>query len=287
MTLHGNIIDLRVRPPAAGFETLALYWDKARVAGMGRALGFEPAPSYISESLDDCLAEMDAAGIAVGVITGRQSGQRLGRVANAAVIDLVKRHPTRFWGMGGVDLDDLGLARRQIDEIIRSPQLCGAVIESGCADHPRYADDAALTPVFGACEDAGLPVLLMAGGNAGPDISYSDPGQIDRLAARHPKLPIIAAHGSWPWVNQILGVAFRRANVWVSPDMYLFLPGWQMYVDAANGYLQDRFLFGSAYPALPFQPTVERFLALPFEDRVRPKLLYENARRLLGGAAGG
>jgi predicted TIM-barrel fold metal-dependent hydrolase len=70
--------------------------------------------------------------------------------------------------------------------------------------------------------------------------------------------------------------------VWVSPDMYLFLPGWQMYVDAANGYLQDRFLFGTAYPALPFRPTVERFLALPFEDRVRPKLLYENARRLLG-----
>ena len=56
-----------------------------------------------------------------------------------------------------------------------------------------------------------------------------------------------------------------------------------MYVDAANGYLQDRFLFGTAYPALPLKATVDRFLALPFQDAVRPKLLHENAQRLFEG----
>jgi len=196
MSHHGKIIDLRLRPPAAGFESLALYWDKPRIVQMGRDLGFEPAASYLSGSLDACIAEMEEAGIAIGVVTGRQSGKRLGRVENAAVTELVRCHPARFWGMGGVDLDDLALAKRQIEEIIASPHLCGAVIESGCADNPRYADDPAFTPIFGACEDAGLPVLLMAGGNAGPDISYSDPAQIDRLAARHSRLAIVA--GSVP-----------------------------------------------------------------------------------------
>ena len=145
------------------------------------------------------------------------------------------------------------------------------------------ADDPEFAALFGACEDAGLPVLLMAGGNAGPDLSYSNPVQLDRLAARHPKLEIIAAHGSWPWVNEVLGVAYRRKNVWLSPDMYIFLPGGHMYVEAANSYLQDRFLFGTAYPALPFGPSVERFLKLPFQETVLPKLLHENAQRLLGG----
>ncbi len=285
MSDHGKIIDLRVRPPATGFETMALYWDKARIVQMGRDVGFEPAPSYLAQSVDGCIAEMDEAGVAVGVVTGRQSGKRLGRVENSAIVDLVRRRPGRFWGMGGVNLDDLALARHQIEEIIRSPHFCGAVIESGCADNPRYADDPELTPLFGACEDAGVPVLLMAGGNAGPDLSYSNPVQIDRLAARHPKLALIAAHGSWPWVNEILGVAYRRSNVWVTPDMYIFLPGGQMYVEAANGYLQDRFLFGTAYPALPFKAAVNRFLALPFHDTVRPKILYQNAQRLLGGGA--
>lgn len=285
MSDHGKIIDLRCRPPAAGFETMALYWDKNRVAQMGRDIGFEPAPSYLSESVDDCIGEMDEAGVAVGVVTGRLSGQRLGRVENAAIVELVRAHPGRFWGMGGVDLDDMVAAKRQVEDAINSPHLCGAVFESGCAENPRYADDPELSPLFGACEDAGLPVLLMAGGNAGPDLSYSNPVQVDRLAARHPKLEIVAAHGSWPWVNEILGVAYRRKNVWVSPDMYIFLPGGQMYVEAANTYLQDRFLFGTAYPALPFKPTVDRFCALPLRDAVRSKLLHENARRLLGGGA--
>ena len=48
MTDHGKIIDLRCRPPAVGFETTALYWDKDRIAQMGRDIGFEPAPSYTS-----------------------------------------------------------------------------------------------------------------------------------------------------------------------------------------------------------------------------------------------
>jgi uncharacterized protein len=283
MTDHGKIIDLRCRPPAAGFETMALYWDKERIAQMGRDIGFEPAPSYLANAIDLCIAEMDDAGVSTGVVTGRLSGKRLGRVENAAIVDLVCAYPGRFWGMGGVDLDDMVAAKRQVEEAISNPHLCGAVFESGCAENPRYADDPEFTPLFGACEDAGLPVLLMAGGNAGPDLSYSNPIQVDRLAARHPKLQIVAAHGSWPWVNEILGVAYRRKNVWVSPDMYVFLPGGQMYVDAANTYLQDRFLFGTAYPALPFGSTVERFLNLPFRETVRPKLLYENARRLLGG----
>lgn len=285
MTHHGQIIDLRCRPPAAGFATMALYWDKQRIVQMGRDIGFEPAPSYLSQSLEACIAEMDDAGIAVGVVTGRLSGQRLGRVENAAIIDLVRAHPGRFRGMAGVDLDDLAAAKNQVEEAINSPHLCGAVFESGCAVNPRYADDPEFTELFGACEEAGLPVLLMAGGNAGPDLSYSNPVQLDRLAARHSRLAIIAAHGSWPWVNEILGVAYRRKNVWVSPDMYIFLPGGHMYVEAANTYLQDRFLFGTAYPALPFKPAVERFLDLPFRDAVRPKLLHENARRLLGDGA--
>lgn len=277
-----RVIDMRVRPPAAGFETLALYWDKPRIARMTQDLGFAAPPSYLHDSLPECLAEMDAAGVEIGVITGRLSGKRMGRVDNATIARIVAEHPKRFIGYGGVDISDVAQARAEVRRIVESPHFKGAVIESGCADEPKYAEDPSLSPVFGDCEDAGLPVLLMAGGNAGPDLTYSHPVQIDRLAARHPNLQIISAHGSWPWVNEVLGVAYRRTNVWVSPDMYMFLPGWQMYVEAANGYLRDRFLFGTAYPAMPFGETVERFLKLPFSEAVIERVLYGNAARLLG-----
>src|SRR5579862_4557741 len=266
-------IDMRVRPPAPGFETLGLYWDKPRIIAMTRDVGFEPAPSYLAQSLSECLAEMNEAGVALGVVTGRMAGRRMGSVSNAAIADLVARHPDRFIGYGGIDIADVSEARAEVRCILEDERFKGVVVESGCADDPKYADDPSLAPIFGDCEDAGMPVLLMAGGNAGPDLTFSHPVQIDRLAVRHPKLQIIAAHGSWPWVTEILGVAFRRGNVWVSPDMYLFLPGGQLYVEAANGYLRDRFLFGTAYPALPFKDTVERFCRLPFAEGMLDKLL--------------
>lgn len=275
------IIDMRVRPPAAGFEKLALYWDKPRIERMTRDMGFEPPASYRHDSLAECLAEMDEAGITTGVIIGRSSGKRMGFVANEAIENVVAAHPDRLVGCAGLDIADVAQSRKELRRIVEAGTFRGVVIESGCADEPRYTDDRSLEALFGDCEDAGLPVVLMAGGNAGPDITYSHPVQIDRLAARHPKLQIVSAHGSWPWVNEILGVAYRRQNVWVSPDMYIFLPGWQMYVEAANGYLRDRFLFGTAYPALPMKQTVDRFLELPWREDVLARVLHGNAARLL------
>jgi predicted TIM-barrel fold metal-dependent hydrolase len=263
-----TIVDMRVRPPAAGFDQLALYWDKPRIERMTRDLGFEPPPSYSNGSLSECIAEMEEAGVRLGVITGRSSGARMGRVDNDAIAGVVERNPGRFIGYAGVDIADVPAARVQLRKVIEEKKFRGVVIESGCADVPLYAEDESLRPLFGDCEDAKMPVLLMAGGNAGPDLTYSHPVQIDRLAARHPKLQIVSAHGSWPWVTEVLGVAYRRTNVWLSPDMYMFLPGWQMYLEAANSYLQDRFLFGTAYPALPFKETVDRFLRMPLLPKV-------------------
>ena len=65
------------------------------------------------------------------------------------------------------------------------------------------------------------------------------------------------------------------------PDMYLFQPGTQAYVEAANSFLGEQFLFGSSYPFRPIGQTIEDFLALGFRDDVVEQLLYGNAARLL------
>jgi predicted TIM-barrel fold metal-dependent hydrolase len=81
---------------------------------------------------------------------------------------------------------------------------------------------------------------------------------------------------------EVIGVAMKRENVWLSPDMYMtHTPGGSLYVEAAQGYLQDRMLFGTAYPYTPLDDTVERFMRLPLSAAVRDKLLYKNAQRLL------
>ena len=121
----------------------------------------------------------------------------------------------------------------------------------------------------------------MGGGN-GPDLSHSDPVIIDRVCGDFPNLTVINTHGGYPWVQQILFVAFKRPNLYLCPDMYMFnVPGVNDYVAAANTFMRDRMVFGTAYPFIGFKDGVEQFCALPFKPEVLPGLLYKNAARAL------
>ena len=136
--------------------------------------------------------------------------------------------------------------------------------------------------IYEKCEKHQIPVILMLGGRAGPDITYSDPKIINRIAADFPKTNFIISHGGWPWVQQILGVCFFQKNIYLCPDMYLFnCSGAADYIMAANNFMQDRFLYGSAYPLMPIVDCVEHFKTL-FKPEVLPKLMWKNAAKVLG-----
>jgi len=277
------IIDFRLRPPARGFLDMILFQNKERTGRIARSLGLEPAPSFLKDSMPLLLREMDQAGISLGVIAGRRFSTTLGSIPNEDIAAIVAEYPQRFVAYAGVDPSDTAKALEEIDRWVKEGGFKGIVLEPGLAATPMYCDDRRLSPLYARCAELGVPVLLMAGGNAGPDLTYSSPVALDHVAAEFPTLPLIAAHGCWPWVTQALHVAFRRLNVYISPDMYLVnCPGWRDYVDAANSYLQDRFLFATAYPFLPLSETVAHFKKLPFRREVLPKLLYGNAARLLG-----
>jgi predicted TIM-barrel fold metal-dependent hydrolase len=160
----------------------------------------------------------------------------------------------------------------------------GVVIEPGLSSNPMHLDDARMYPIYAHCEYLKTPVLFMGGGNAGPDVTYTAPEHIDRVARDFPDLRIISAHGNWPWAAQIIHVCYRRPNIWLSPDMYLFggMPGAQDYINAANGFMAERFLFATAYPLLPFRDGLEAFLELGIKESVIDRVLYKNAAELLG-----
>lgn len=276
-----RIVDARARPPLRPFRVA--YEDGARELAIEslESRGWEAPPSIVEADEALFRQEMAAAGIAMVGLPARVPNGLWDHSDNDEVLAVAEREPDTFFACLAVDPADPAAA-----EIVRRHAVAGArgiVIEPCLCDPPRALDDRRSDPVFEACEQVELPVLLMAGGEAGDDIGHFHPLALERLAKRFPRVRLVSVHAGWPWVQETVGVAFRRSNVWLMPDCYFpNCPGQDDYVAAANTYLQDRFLFASGYPYSPAAATVRGYAELGFADKVLPKVMGENAVRLFG-----
>jgi predicted TIM-barrel fold metal-dependent hydrolase len=285
-----GVIDMRSRPPLPEFRA---YFDPARLAALAARSGAAGVPrSFAEGSMDLYFEEMAEAGIATAIVQGRNSpassmGTRFNEayIANDTIADLQVRYPGRFVGYAGIDAS--GTAHDAVAETqrcLRDLGLRGIFLEPGRA-LGAGPDDPRLFPVYEKCLQFGAPVNIMSGPYAGPDIGASDPVCIDRLATRFPELTIICGHGCWPYVQQIIAVAFKHRNVHVSPDMYMFAPGAGAYVEAANGMLRSQMLFGSAYPLRPMPQSVQESNDLGMKPDSLELYLHANAADLLAAHA--
>lgn len=281
------IIDFRGRPPTAEFLT---YFDPPRMQWIGERVGAKaPSPAYLARSLEGFIAEMDEAGITITVALGRNSPEMMvgtrkfpaGVIPNQHVVDLQTRYPDRIVGFAGIDVSNtLHDALAEIETYVVKGGLKGIFIEPQRAlkAHPS---DKRNFPIYERCVELDVPVVIMSGPFAGPDISFTDPAHIDQVATQFPSLKIVCGHGCWPYVFEVIAVAFKHPNVYVSPDIYHFVPGGDAYVQAANGFMADQLVFGTAYPIRPLKQTVDDFRAFAWKDGVLEKALYRNARKLL------
>jgi len=95
-------------------------------------------------------------------------------------------------------------------------------------------------------------------------------------------MPIVMAHPSFPWQEEALSVATHKPNVYI--DMSGWSPKYfpQILIQYANSILKDKMLFGSDWPVITPDRWMKDFEAIGIKDEVRPKILKENAVRLLG-----
>lgn len=279
------IVDMRFRPPFKGFLNLHVWkdWPFTGTAGASGASGAEAPPSLQQKSMDLMWREMDEAGITIGGLIGRRAVPPYENVPNEDILELARLYPDRLVPIPCIEPSDRGRALEELEFLLGLPEVKAIHLEPGWAGHPRRADDPNLYPIYERLEQAGMPLWISYGGWIGPDFDWVSPIHIQHVAWDFPKLRIGVGHGGWPWIQQALAVAYACPNVYLAPDMYLNMPmpGVLDYVTAANFYLADRLIFGTAYPARPMLQSVEAFKRLPFNPGVLEKAIGLNALRFL------
>ena len=285
------IIDFAVRPPYKGFLSLFPIYKSPPSPKSWRHVSpwsyeCEPAPSKVQQSMELFITEMDEAGIGQAVLIGRQTNSSLfGAVSNDDLAELNQLYPGRFHAIGGVDLTDIPSAVAEVERVVGELGFKGITVHPGWYEPPMVADDERFYPIYEKCQELDAILAVTFSLFMGPDLEYVTPVRLQRIAAAFPDLLIVVAHGGWPYVMEFLGVAFMHPNVWLAPDFYVFrdgLPGASHFVEAANFYLADRFLFSSVYPSRPLKQSVEEFKQLPLRPDVMEKALYKNAEWILG-----
>lgn len=278
------IIDMRNRPTFLhkffGAEPDTPEYEVVR--WLNRRVGAKDVDHFAAaRGLEGFVAEMDRAEISAAVMVARSvPGVRVGNDELAAVADQAR---DRLVAVASVDPIELG-REGAIAEATRAVKELGMKainLDAGFYATPLRADDDRLMPLYELCVSLGVPVFVMSGPTT-PDLRLNDPFAVDTVARTFPKLPIICSHGFYPHVREMVTVAFRNENVYVSPDMYTFSPGGGLYVEAANAFMADQFLFGSSYPFRPMRQGVDDFRKLGLNRDAYEKATFGTASRLLG-----
>jgi predicted TIM-barrel fold metal-dependent hydrolase len=286
-----SAIDFRVRPPLPQFKR-----SLNQQTALSARAGVELSPSYLQASLGLLFDEMDEAGVERFVVPARSSPMYV--VANDFVAELMGQHPDRIIAFGSVD--PMGILHDPATEVRRCVQelgLHGIYVEPGlCLQRPDAhdrritgeakaglaMDDIRMFPIYQACSDLGVPVMPDTGPLNGRDLTYTDPIQIDHLTGVFPDLKIICVHACWPYATRMIGVAFKRPNVYLLPDVYLGYPGAEPYTEAIkHPVLQRQVLWGSCYPVHTLKERMEALQNLGVSEDAQRLVAVENPRRLL------
>ncbi len=282
------IFDFRMVPP------IRYYMDPEKVkkelpnSYLRGYLGkYEEVELFTQLTVDHLIQGMDAGGVEKAVM---QAEWAIGnyRKQNDAVYKLVQAHPERFVAgylcINPLADDDMAAV---VEKEVKERGFKGVNIQPWA--YRVRCNDKRFYPVYEKCLELNIPVTIHCSINftVNRTIDYGRPLYLDEVACDFPDLKIVANHGGWPWVTEMVAVAWKHPNVYieigaVSPK-YIGTPGtgWEALIVYGNSLLQDRVLFATDN-MLPHKRCVEEIKALPLKPDVKEKWLGSNALNLLG-----
>jgi len=247
----------------------------------------------LARSLDDIVAELDAAGVARTLVTGFDEKTTAGRtfVPNDLVAPIVARHPTRFVAFAGVDIMRGASAVRELEHWVRERGFRGLSLRPFMIGLP--ADDRHYYPFYAKCVELGVPLSIHTSANWSTDTinDLGHPSHLDPVARDFPELRIIMSHAGYPWVLEAVLLAWKYPNVYLElaahRPKYLAEAGtgWEPLLRFGQSTVADKVLFGTGWFLLGRPPAeiVREFRALPVKPAVMERWLGGNAETLLRG----
>ena len=279
----GEVIDFRVTLPASEWVDPSEGRDNEYMANYGRIYAGERGGGGDGGAMVEAFT---SAGIDRAVLQAEWANGDYRRM-NDAVHRIVAEHPDRLVGYVTVNpgtSDDMAAV---VEREVRERGARGVNLQP--FSYRLLANDRRFYPLYQKCQELGVPVTIHTSINFSNDrpIKFGRPLYLCDVACDFPELVIVANHGGWPWVPELVAVAWKHANVFIEigavAPKYIGTPGagWELLMQHGNSsLLSDRVLFATDN-MIPYARAVEELQALPLKDDVKERWLGGNAARLL------
>lgn len=233
-------------------------------------------------SLQAMKEEMDRHNVESIVVSGYDARRTNGLyIENDWVAELIDRMPGRV--IGGIGIDPT----RDIMESLAEIDRCCSLFSAKLVRLYPYAanltpEDRRFYPIYAKCCERSLAVWTQVGHTAA--LMPSAPGRpiyLDRVALDFPKLRIIGGHIGWPWTEEMIAMALKHPNLYVStcahaPDHW---PNGILHFLKTRG--RNKIIFATNWPYISFDRYFQKYSTLDLDDETERAFLRDNVRRAL------
>jgi len=255
---------------------LNAFWKKVKILG---ATG-EGVP------LEEEVQRMERAGIEKGLMVATTGGWEGSDIFFEKPVDriaeVIAEHPGRFKGLVGINPSHIVPNLENLERAVKESGFVGAHLYPHWFGKPP--DDRIYYPFYAKCAELGVPIQIQVGHSAQQFLpSVAKPMLLDRVALDFPELTIIGIHIGYPWVEEMISVAWKHPNVYIGCDAHApryWDPSFVRFIGSRRG--RDKVLFGTDWPVIEFERAVAEIGELDLKEEALEKLFWDNAVRVYG-----
>lgn len=197
------------------------------------------------------------------------------------VAEVCSADPKRYKGMVGINPHHRMEGVRRVERAVRDYGFVAAHLHQ--YGYNLAPDAPEFWPFYAKCVELGVPVMIQMGHAAERMPSeVGRPIHLDRVALWFPELKIIAAHTGWPWVEEMIAMAWKHKNVYVSTTAHLpkyWDPALVRFIDSRG---IGKVLYGTDFPVVTHKESLALIEQLNLKPAALKALLHDTAATLFG-----
>ena len=99
---------------------------------------------------------------------------------------------------------------------------------------------------------------------------------LDTIACHFPELKLVGIHIGWPWVEEMISVAYKHPNVYIGSDAYAPAYWDQKFIHFIDSWGSKKVIFGTDFPVIDPERARSDIEKLDIREDSKRRFLRDN-----------